>query len=135
MQQRKRATAPREDWKGQLAMDHLPARVLVEKEGALQKRTMIALATAGALVLRNNVGAIRKGQRFIRYGLGKGSSDLLCFTPNGRPFFVEIKRAKFGLISEEQKSFIDMMARWKVPARVVLSVEDALAFYAEVRGA
>lgn len=132
MQQRKRAAKKiAEDWKGQLAMEHLPPRLLVEKEGALQKRVMVALASAGALVFRNNVGAIRKGSRFIRYGLEKGSSDLVCIAPNGRVFFVELKRAKFGLITEDQKAFIDKVRRWRAPAGVVTSVEEAMALYAE----
>lgn len=131
MQQRKRTAAKKiaEDWKGQLVMEHLPARARVESESSLQKRVMVALAVRGALVWRNNVGAVRKGQRWIKYGLEKGSSDLVCMAPNGCVFFVEMKREKYGLISEHQKRFIDKVRRWNGVVGVVTSVDEALALY------
>jgi hypothetical protein len=135
MQQRKRATAKKiaEDWNGQLAMEHAPKRMLVEPESSLQKRVMVALALAGALVWRNNTGAVKKGQRWIKYGLEKGSSDLVCLAPNGRAFFVEVKRQKFGLISEEQRRFIEKCRRWGAVAGTVTSVDEALALLEEAK--
>ena len=129
MQQRKRAAKITEAWNGQICMEHLPPRARVESESALQKRVMVALATAGACVWRNNTGAVKKGARWIKYGLEKGSSDLVCLAPNGRAVFVEIKRAKYGHISEDQKRFLEKCRRWGAIAGAVTSVEEALALY------
>jgi hypothetical protein len=45
----------------------------------LEKLIKIAHTPRGRL-LRNNVGATKVGNRFIKYGLGKGSSDLIGWT-------------------------------------------------------
>lgn len=114
-------------------MQHAPKAKAVEPESSLQKRVMVALALAGACVWRNNVGAIKKGQRWIRYGLEVGSSDIVGLAPNGRAFFVEIKREKFGLISEAQRRFIEKCRRWGAVAGAVTSVDEALELLAEAR--
>ena len=45
----------------------------------LEKTIKMAHVKTGRL-LRNNVGAYQKGGRWIQYGLGKGSSDLIGWT-------------------------------------------------------
>jgi hypothetical protein len=45
----------------------------------LEKTIKMAHVKTGRL-LRNNVGAYQKGARWIQYGLGKGSSDLIGWT-------------------------------------------------------
>lgn len=130
--QRKKKIAT--DFRGQVVMDHLPPRARVESEASLKLRVTVALATAGALVFRNNVGAIKKGARWIVYGLGKGSADLVCMVPPyGRWLCVELKRQKYGLISEDQKKWIDTVRRYGAVAGVVRSPEEALELLAQAR--
>lgn len=52
-------------------------------EAAIQQQVRLALARAGAVAFRNNVGQYTdpKTGRPIRYGLGVGSSDLIGWTP------------------------------------------------------
>ncbi|CAG23304.1 VRR-NUC domain-containing protein [Photobacterium profundum] len=58
------------------------------------------------VLLRNNVGAVKSGSRWIRYGLGKGSSDLIGWTTNGIFLAVEVKTLN-GKVSPEQIKFIE----------------------------
>ena len=46
----------------------------------LEKTIKMAHVKTGGRLLRNNVGATKIGNRFIEYGLGKGSSDLIGWT-------------------------------------------------------
>lgn len=52
-------------------------------EAAIQQQVRLALARAGAVAFRNNVGQYTdpKTGRPIRYGLCVGSSDLIGWTP------------------------------------------------------
>lgn len=52
-------------------------------EAAIQQQVRLALARAGVVAFRNNVGQYTdpKTGRPIRYGLGVGSSDLVGWTP------------------------------------------------------
>ena len=61
-------------------------------ESEIQTRIMIALSELGCTVWRNNTGAYKDGARYIRYGLAKGSSDLIGMTPCGRFLAVEVKQ-------------------------------------------
>lgn len=46
-------------------------------EADLMRLIQIRASVKGDRLLRNNVGVYRIGKRFIRYGLGRGSSDLI----------------------------------------------------------
>ena len=53
-----------------------------QKETSLMQDIMFHLSRAGATVFRNNVGMAKtEDGRQIRYGLIKGSSDLIGWTP------------------------------------------------------
>jgi hypothetical protein len=109
--------------------------MLVESEAALLKRVRVALAASGCLVFRNTVGVDRRRGGHIPYGLGKGSSDVVAIVPPyGRWLCVETKRAKYGLITDEQKAFIDRVRRFGAVAGVVTSVSEAMALADEARG-
>jgi len=43
--------------------------------------------------IRNNSGAYKVGNRFIRFGKA-GSSDIIIFLPNGKTIFAEVKTEK-----------------------------------------
>ena len=72
-------------------------------------------------VWRNNSGALKGGR--LRFGL-KGSSDILGLLPNGRFLAVECKREKGGVVSEEQRKFLQTITENKGLAVCVNSVEQ-----------
>ena len=87
---------------------------------------MIALSKAGATVWRNNVGALQdKTGRLVRYGLCKGSSDLIGICPDGRFLAVEVKTST-GHVRPDQVLFIDAVRSKGGRAGVARSVDDAL---------
>ena len=87
---------------------------------------MIALSKAGATVWRNNTGALQdKTGRLVRYGLCKGSSDIIGICQDGRFLAVEVKTST-GQVRPEQVVFLDAVTRMGGRAGVARSVEDAL---------
>jgi hypothetical protein len=51
-------------------------------EQTIQQNIRLALSKTGARIFRNNTGAIKDAQgRLVRFGLCKGSSDLIGWTP------------------------------------------------------
>src|ERR1700722_3134800 len=74
-------------------------RAAVEREAAVQRDVELAIgAEPDVLLLRNQVGLAREldedgRERFMRYGLGIGSPDLVAIlAPRGRWFALECKR-------------------------------------------
>lgn len=129
-----RAKKPPMDWRGQIGMGVGEQRQRSELEASVQGRVREALEAVGVRVERNNVGAIRKGQRFIRYGvLGKGAPDLFCFIAGGTVFFVETKRAKGGEITDEQRECIAELRAMGFVAGFARSPEEALGLWNEAR--
>ena len=87
---------------------------------------MLALSQAGCTIFRNNTGAYRDGDRFIRYGVGgKGGSDLLGISYSGRFLAVEVKTAK-GKPTNDQINFINVVKSKNGIAFVARSAEEAL---------
>jgi len=74
---------------------------------------------------RNNTGAIKVRQRFIRFGY-PGSSDWLGICPDGRFLAVECKAPKNGRLSEKQKNFLECIARYGGVAIVADSCDSLL---------
>jgi len=95
-------------------------------ERTLMHEIMIALSEAGCMVWRNNTGALAdKYGRPVKFGLCRGSSDIIGIAPDGRFLAVEVK-TKTGRTTKDQENFI-----WRVQycggiAGVVRSVQDAL---------
>jgi hypothetical protein len=51
-------------------------------EQSIQQNIRLALSKTGARIFRNNVGSMKDAQgRVVRFGLCKGSSDLIGWTP------------------------------------------------------
>lgn len=95
-------------------------------EANLQREIMLALSRAGCLVWRNNTGALTDATgRLVRYGLCKGSSDLIGMTPCGKFLAIEVKSAR-GRVTPEQERFIAAVLAKGGRAGVARSVKESL---------
>jgi len=65
-------------------------------EAAIQDSIRVALAQAGYIVFRTNVGKVKTADgRWFDTGLPSGFPDLMGFKPeNGKIFFIEVKTPK-----------------------------------------
>lgn len=80
--------------------------------------------TRRAVVSRNNVGFDDRTR--VKYGLGKGSADLVGFLfESGRFFAIEVKTPT-GRLSKEQKLWINFVNKCGGYACVARSVDEAL---------
>lgn len=75
-----------------------------------------------AWVHRMNVGAVKVGERFVRFGL-PGMCDITGQLKDGRRLEIEVKRPK-GVVSDVQTAFIEMVNACGGLAFVARSVED-----------
>lgn len=139
-----------------------------ESEQTIQKRIMLALSRAGSRIFRNNVGAVtyrdphrsqsggpvtqcprcgasNGAKRVVRYGLCKGSSDVIGWTQHrvtdadiGRLVAIftaiEVKRPG-GHATAEQCDFIDAVRAHGGIAGIAISPEQALEIVELWRGA
>jgi len=95
-------------------------------EANIQSDILIALSKAGAIVWRNNTGALQdKTGRLVRYGLCKGSADIIGICPDGRFLAVEVKNST-GRATSDQVRFIEAVRSKGGRAGVARSVDDAL---------
>lgn len=83
---------------------------IASQNGGNEQHKQLVKATLQALSMRNdvyawsnNTGALRVGDRFVRFG-HPGSSDILGVTSDGRIFCAEIKTGK-AYQSKQQKEF------------------------------
>lgn len=83
------------------------------------------------MIFRANVGKVKTADgRIFDTGLPPGFCDLFGFRPDGRIFFIEVKKPG-GRVREVQKHFIDVVKRNGAIAGVAYSVEDALKIIEE----
>ena len=110
----------------------------LKSEANIQNQILIALSQAGCLVWRQDTGAYKdpKSGRLVRYGLCKGSSDVIGAIPVeithdmvGKKVAIfgawEVKTAT-GRIRPEQLQFIAAVKKAGGRAGVARGVEDAL---------
>ena len=98
----------------------------VKSERNIQALILMALSEAGCLVWRQDTGAYKAPDgRLIRYGLCKGSSDVIGLAKDGRFLAVEVKTAT-GRVRPEQETFIAAVRRAGGRAGVARSVGDAV---------
>jgi len=100
----------------------------------LEKTIKMAHVKTGGRLLRNNVGATKIGNRFIEYGLGKGSSDLIGWTTiEITPDMVGQKVAVFTAVeiktvkdraSKDQINFIEQVHQAGGLAGIVYNEEE-----------
>lgn len=94
-------------------------------ESQLQQEIRIALGREPDLVLwRNSVGVAEVDGRKQRFGLCRGSADLIGIGPGGVFFALEVKTQR-GRIAPEQQLFVDLVNRRGGFAAIVRSVDDA----------
>jgi hypothetical protein len=97
-----------------------------KSEANIQREIMMSLSQAGCLIWRNNVGALKDATGcLVRYGLCKGSSDLIGLTPCGKFLAIEVKGAN-GKATPEQERFIAAVLAKGGRAGVARSVKEAL---------
>lgn len=99
----------------------------MQLEGQVVNECLMALSEAGALAWRNDTGALKvPGGRLIRYGLCKGSADIIAIAPDGVFVAVECKTAK-GRVTPEQRRFLDAVCAKGGRAGVARSGLEAVA--------
>lgn len=91
-------------------------------EANILKQCMMQASRCGAIVWRNNTGAYKDGQRFIRYGLCEGSSDIIGIY-KGRFLAMEVK-STMGQPTQKQLNFINAVIKAGGIAGIVRSKED-----------
>ena len=91
-------------------------------EADIQRLVMIELSRLGAVVWRNNTGAYKANERYVRYGLCVGSSDIIGMY-QGRFLAVEVKQPK-KKPTQEQQRFINTVNENGGIAFVACCVED-----------
>ena len=108
-------------------------------ETAIQEAVRLALGAEVDLVLwRNSTGqteewSAKGGVRHMRYGLAKGSADLVgILAPHGRLVALEVKTPT-GRVAPEQEQWLALVRRMGGFACVVRSVADARAALARAR--
>ena len=105
-------------------------------EHEIQQRIRLACGRGAVRLWRNNTGALVDQQgRFVRFGLCKGSSDLIGLrTLEVTPQMVGLRLAQFvalevktaqGVLSPEQRAFLRLVQRLGGVAAVCRSVEEA----------
>lgn len=93
-------------------------------ETNLVQQIRLEASTLGCYLFRNNVGKLQdRNGRWITYGLGVGSSDLIGLTNKGRFLAIECKTTT-GRIRPEQIDFIDFVNKNGGIAGICRSVED-----------
>lgn len=94
-------------------------------ETAILQECRLAASEVGAIVWRNNTGALKdRSGRLIRYGLCTGSSDLIGMF-QGRFLAIEIKKPKKNP-TPEQHNFMTVVNNNGGIAFVARSPEDVL---------
>lgn len=101
---------------------------LKNKEQVIQDSIRVALAQAGYIVFRTNVGKVKTADgRWFDTGLPTGFPDLMGYKPeNGRIFFIEVKTA-IGRRRKDQIAFANGLKNKNVIYGVARSVGDAVA--------
>ena len=95
-------------------------------EANIMNDCMIALSKAGCLIWRNNTGVLNDANgRPIKFGLCKGSADLIGIAKDGRFLAVECK-TRTGRVRPEQELFIAAVQKAGGRAGVARSVQDSL---------
>ena len=97
----------------------------MKSELVIQKEIMLALSQKGCTVWRNNTGAYKDGNRYIRYGLCTGSSDIIGISYSGKFLCCEVKTAK-GKPTNDQINFINVVKSKNGIAFVARSAEEAI---------
>lgn len=101
--------------------------VIKGKEQATQDAIRVALAQAGYIAFRTNVGKVKTADgRFFDTGLPSGFPDIMGYKPsNGRIFFIEVKTA-IGRRRKDQVDFANGLRNKNVIYGVARSADEAV---------
>jgi hypothetical protein len=93
-------------------------------EADLMRKIMLECTSANTRLFRNNVGKLQNNRdQWVSYGLGVGSSDLICIR-DGLFIAIEVKLPG-QKPTKEQQNFIDTIRAMGGRAGVAHSVEEA----------
>lgn len=97
------------------------------KEQSIQDSIRVALAQAGYIVFRTNVGKVKTADgRWFDTGLPTGFPDLMGYKPeNGRIYFIEVK-TETGRRRKDQVAFANGLRNKNVIYGVCRSAEEAV---------
>lgn len=97
------------------------------REAAIQDSIRVALAQAGYIVFRTNVGKVKTADgRWFDTGLPTGFPDLMGYKPeNGRIYFLEVK-TPVGRRRKDQVAFANGLRNKNVIYGVVRSADEAV---------
>ena len=105
-------------------------------ESEVQSKVRLILSKKGFVLFRNNVGAFKVGNRYVKYGLCEGSSDLIGFKKVkitkdmvGKNLSIfcafETKRDSTSKITTEQNHFIEVVNRNGGIGKIIISPDEA----------
>ena len=97
------------------------------EEQAIQDSIRVALAQAGYIVFRTNVGKVKTADgRWFDTGLPSGFPDLMGYKPeNGRIYFIEVK-TKTGRRRKDQVAFANGLRNKNIIYGVCRSADEAV---------
>lgn len=122
------------EWNGQKAFGYSPPKDQPESELLAHAMTMLAVMP-DVHVMRNNVGVAKFGKRWVRYGLGKGSADIIAIVgPRGRFTGIELK-SEDGRVSEDQEKWVQRVRQLGGVAGIADSLEGVAAIIEQARRA
>jgi len=98
-------------------------------QAAILEYLEVLEAQGKLMVIRNQSGAFKHDNRFIRFGR-KGSADVMVWLPNGQGIMLEVKR-EGGKQTREQKVFQAKCDKLRIPYYVVRSVAAVKLILAE----
>lgn len=94
-------------------------------EAQVQEELQMRASASGHTLMRNSVGASRKSNRYIRYGLGGvGSPDLIGWTADARFAAVEVKRDRRCRLTQKQADWLAMAKRAGCISEVCWGLDD-----------
>lgn len=98
------------------------------KEQSIQDSIRVALAQAGYIVFRTNVGKVKTADgRFFDTGLPSGFPDLMGFKPeNGKIYFIEVKTPS-GRRRKDQINFANFLRDKCAIYGVARSADEAVS--------
>ncbi len=105
----------------------MPVKSKHDSESQVVSDCLKALSRAGCLAFRQNTGVLKDANgRPVKFGLCKGSSDIIGVCPDGAFLAVECKNA-LGQPTTEQLRFIEAVRRKGGRAGIARSADDAVA--------
>ena len=102
--------------------------VIKGREASIQDSIRVALAQAGYIVFRTNVGKVKTADgRFFDTGLPSGFPDLMGFKPeNGKIYFIEVKTPS-GRRRKDQINFANFLRDKCAIYGVARSADEAVS--------